>query len=633
MAWYTGAQKTVSVKDFNEEVKQLTGTLNDVTARITLAKFLRYNLGFMVYLFTKIKLEPIQELILKAMLYRDNGIIVAGRGSSKSFLLSVFALLYPIFHFNSKLCIISANFRRSRAILEECDKWINNKENFLLKQCFPDSLRKGNDIFRLKIPSPANSEVFALPLTSGSGGDGLRGTRASCVCVDEGLLITKDIQELVIRPFLTAKQDFSQESMIRAREDELIAAGVITEADRISFPKNKYHILSSASYKFEYLYELYQSIIENIENPPAVKDEKDRPSYFAIRMSYEAIPKGSFMDYTQIEAAKTSIGENSEYFKREYKALFSDASDSYFNVKKLQDCTIKVGNFPTTQIIGDKNSSYILTIDPSYSASKSSDFFAMGVYLVNFDERKITLVHTYGRAGGELKDHYDYFTFLLTQFNIIFCAIDASGTEFISGYNESVIAKDKNIKLGFIDANLDEEEPRAYIDEIKKAKNQYNQSSKTFIYAQKFHSMSIRHMNESLHNQISAEKVWFGSKCQANKQAFERYIEVKLPFKYTDKNGEKIDDNSATAEMIYEQDEWIDETKAQLGLIEVKATSQGTLQYDLPQELRRDKSVNRARRDNYTCLLMANWAAKIYFDMFFTKLEAKKTEMFAPTLI
>ena len=82
------------------------------------------------------------------------------------------------------------------------------------RQCFPlHGLRRGTDICKYEIPNPCGSEVFALPLSSG-GGEGLRGTRANAVLVDEGLLITKEIQEFIIRPFLTAKLNFQEEKEI-----------------------------------------------------------------------------------------------------------------------------------------------------------------------------------------------------------------------------------------------------------------------------------------------------------------------------------------------------------------------------------------------------------------------------------
>ena len=55
--------------------------------------------------------------------------------------------------------------------------------------------------------------------------------------------------------------------------------------------------------------------------------------------------------------------------------------------------------------------------------------------------------------------------------------------------------------------------------------------------------------------------------------------------------------------------------KKQCALIEVKSTSKGHQTFDLPTHLKRSTSPSRARRDNYTTLMLACWSLKSYFDM------------------
>jgi hypothetical protein len=44
----------------------------------------------------------------------------------------------------------------------------------------------------------------------------------------------------------------------------------------------------------------------------------------------------------------------------------------------------------------------------------------------------------------------------------------------------------------------------------------------------------------------------------------------------------------------------------------VKSTAKGTQTFDLPQHLKRSTSAHRARKDNYTTLMLANWGLKSY---------------------
>jgi hypothetical protein len=608
--WNNGNQKIVHHEDYNNVLRKFSGkTLNDIEARLTLAKFLKSNIGLTYRILTggSGELLPFQELMLRGMFCADNSLFVFGRGCGKSHIISVFCLLYPIFYPNSKIVLISANFRASRRVLLESEKITKAAKATLFASCFENEMRRGNDIFSWKLNN--GSEIHALPL---SKGDGLRGQRSSCVIVDEGLLITKDIQESIIRPFLTARQNYQEEKEIRQAEDYLIKKSVITEKDRLSFPRNKYQVFSSASYQFEYLYEMFMAYKGEITK--STIPEENPPRFFIWRMGFEALPKESFLDTTQIHAAAANGGNNTDYFKKEYQAIFTDVGNGYFNVKKLLECTIRVGEEPTVQYKGVSDYQYLLTIDSAMSSSKDSDFFAMGVYLLVPQERKFIQVHSYAKNGGDLKHHYEYLTYLLTQFNIVFVAYDATGPEFLHGYNESTIAKQRNLKLGFLTADFEDEN---YPEQLAIAKKEHSLTGRNFAYGVKFNTITVRKMNEYLQGQIEARKVWFASRICANADAFERAIQYTLPFEFKD-NFDKV---YTINEFLEDQDDWIDETKKEVSLIEVTTSQLGALRYDLPQSLKHNRSVNKPRKDLYTCLLMATYASRFYFDLMYTEIK------------
>jgi len=607
MAWTNGKQKRLKTTDFNSIVRELTDDLNDQEAQVLLAQFLRHNIGFTFELLSGIKLLPIQEIALRALILKDNGLFVAGRGVGKSFIISVFCCLYPIFFPNSKLCLISANFRGARRLFDASEKMIRGKNADLLSACFPNNPYRRPDILSWKMEN--GSEIFALPL---SNGDGLRGTRASTVLVDEGLLISEEIQTSIIQPFLTARQDYAEEARIREIENNLIKRGEMKETDRIDFPSNKYLVFSSASWQFQYLYTIFDTYKKQILKD-RLKEDKE-PSYFVMRASYEALPEESFMDRGMIQSAKNSGTENSDYFKREYKAIFTKGGDGFFDVQKLYECTVPFGQSPTIQIKGNKSSKYILAIDPSYAKTANSDHFAMAVYELLPNERRIMLAHSYGRAGASLDQHYAYLTYILQNFNIVFTIIDQSGTEFIESYNSSVIASENNMKLEMFNTEINFNKDN-YIEMIQRAKQEYNISTKHFVYPQLFSSDTNRRMNEYLQTGIVAKKVWFPAGICSNDNAYVKYANLALPVQLKD----KVNVRPLTpSEFIEEQDAWIDETINQIALIQVKATSAGTLQFDLPTKVKNDESADKARRDNYTCCLLAFNGSKYYFDIMFT---------------
>ena len=88
----------------------------DKEARISLAKFLRANLGITTELISGIKLAPYQEITLKAFFNRNFNMCIFGRGCGKSFIASVYCFLQCIFEPNSKILIAGPTFRTARNI-------------------------------------------------------------------------------------------------------------------------------------------------------------------------------------------------------------------------------------------------------------------------------------------------------------------------------------------------------------------------------------------------------------------------------------------------------------------------------------------------------------------------------------
>jgi hypothetical protein len=78
----------------------------------------------------------------------------------------------------------------------------------------------------------------------------------------------KDIVERVLMPFMSSPLDVAERIRVREIEDQMIKAGRLSEKDRTVFKNaNKMITLSSASYTFEYLFELYSIWSDIIRDP------------------------------------------------------------------------------------------------------------------------------------------------------------------------------------------------------------------------------------------------------------------------------------------------------------------------------------------------------------------------------
>ena len=593
--WYANPNSEKIANYSNSEFLKLEGSLDSKEAKVSLAKFLRGNLAFTTELISGIKLSPYQEITLRGMFNRNFSMCVWGRGCGKTFIASIFCFLQCIFEPGTKILIAGPTFRTARFIFNNLEKIIGSQGAELLSQAFSARPSKRNDQYEWLING---GSITAVPLS----GEKIRGFRASVLVLDEFLLLPEETIKTVLMPFLVAPKDMAERIKIREIEDQLIKANKMEEKDRKVFENNsKMLALSSASYTFENLYKTYRDWTNKIYKP----EEAGESSYFISQMGYEALPE-EMIDTTIIEEARSSGGTSASSFQREYCAQFTDGSDSYFSAKKMHECTIPDGESPSSLIRGQKDMKYILGIDPSFSNSPSSDFFAMSILEMDDENKQGILVHSYAVAGGDLKQHIDYLYYILTNFDIEMVCIDNAGFQFIDSCNESELFTNANLSLDFFDFNTNKEGVD-YTKEKRRARRAFNKESKKIVFKQIFGSEWLRKANEHLQACIDHKKIWFSSKTIASASEFNRQSALSVPIKHTGAEN-KLD-------LIETQDDLIYQTKKQCAMIEVKSTARGTQTFDLPQHLKRSVSANRARKDNYTTLMLANWALKCYYDI------------------
>ena len=149
---------------------------------------------------------------------------------------------------------------------------------------------------------------------------------------------------------------------------------------------------------------------------------------------------------------------------------------------------------------------------------------------------------------------------------------------------------------------------RATRGRLKGKRREYNKESGKIVFKQIFGSDWLRKANEHLQACIDHKKIWFSSKTVANPSEFNRQSALaSVPV--------NIQAPENTLDLIETQDDLVYQTKKQCALVEVKSTARGTQTFDLPQHLKRSTSANRARKDNYTTLMLANWSLKCYYDI------------------
>ena len=367
-------------------------------------------------------------------------------------------------------------------------------------------------------------------------------------------------------------------------------------------------MLSSASYKFEYMYKLYSQFNSLINK------QTDKATRCIMQFSYDCAP-GQLYDQNLLTQAKATMSQSQ--FEREFGALFTDDSSGYFKTSRMAACTIKDGDDPHVEIKGQPEDEYILAFDPSWSESESSDDFAIQVLKYNKSNGTATLVHSYAMPGTALRDHIFYFHYLIKNFNIVCIVGDYNGgVQFISAVNESQLFKSSNIKLKTIDGEFDKMD--SYKDELRVAKGQYNKKDYKYLILRKPSSDWIRRANELLQSNFDHKRIWFGSRAledSYNKQRAKKIPIGKLKFIRLADDVDKQSDGAKMIDFIEHQYDMINLTKNQCALIQITTSPQGTQTFGLPQELRRQSGPDKARKDSYSALILGSWMTKIFYDM------------------
>lgn len=599
--WYEPEKYQKNLPDVNNEFLKIKGELNDRDAKIFLAKFLRANIGLTSEIISGFRPAEYQEIILKGWFNRNFCLNVLSRGGGKSSLAAVYCYLKCIFEPNTKILIAGPTFRTARNIFTELEKIVKSPNAALLAQAFSAEPAHRNDLLSWQING---GSIVAIPLN----GEKIRGFRCNTLILDEFLLLSEDIIKNVLMPFLVAPQNIGERLQIKEIEDDMIKNGELKESDRTVYGNTAQMIaLSSASFTFENLYKTYKEWMGNIYD-----DKKRESSYFVCQLAFNALP--SYMVEKSVIEEAMSGGLENPSFLREYCAQFTDGSDGYFSAKKMQECTIPDGEQPHLKLIGDKSKKYILSIDPNLSNSQAADYFAIAVIEIDEKNPEVgTLVHNYADAGGDLKDHLNYFYYLIKAFNPVLIVSDFADGNFIPSANNSEKFINDGLDFKFIeewDSNLDGEE---YVEMIKKVKRSYNFETKRICIRQHFSVEFIRRGNEHLQGSIDYKKIWFGSRINPDASTFEKVKSSKVDLELTK--------YPSIIELIDAQDDLVFSVKKQCALIEVKTSARGHLTFELPSHLKRSKDPNRARKDNYTALMLGVWGLKIYNDMNSSKQE------------
>lgn len=196
-----------------------------------------------------------QSILIYMMDISDIFLIVASRGLGKSYLIAVYCCVRAILYPNSKIIIASATKGQSRLL-------ISQKIDKELKAKYPNLAREIEDI-----KTSANESVVIFKngstIEAVASNDNSRGYRGNILIIDEYRMVSPDVLNKVLKPFLNVLRNPKYTS----------------KKEYANYPKeeNKEIYMSSAWLKAHWSWEKFNSV---------VKDMCKGKKYFACDFDY-----------------------------------------------------------------------------------------------------------------------------------------------------------------------------------------------------------------------------------------------------------------------------------------------------------------------------------------------------------
>lgn len=568
-----------------------------------------------------IDLAPFQLVILEELWFRKYPMLIAARGSSKSFLLALYAMLRGLLFQGTKVVVCGASFRQAKVVFEYCEHmWINAP---ILRDIVGVGGRNGprRDVDRCSLIM-GDSVLIFLPTGDGQK---IRGQRANIIIVDEYATVPKEIYETVISGFGSVKASPRVGMKHAARIRVMKKMGRWTEEleqQEMNINRGTQSILAGTAYfAFNHFYEYwkeYKGVIESKGDPKKLTEVfngKIPPrfnwrNYSIIRLPVELVPEG-FMDEEHI--ARSQITSDKGIYAVEYGAVFATDTAGFFKRSLIESCIVRHDNInlmlsgvtPFYALIkGDRARKYVFGID---TASERDNFVITILELWNNHRRVVYCWSTLRERHlekvkeGTVKEK-NYFAYcarkirdLMKIFPCVHISMDSQGG---GRQIAEALHDDDKMEAG--------ELPIWEIRDPKKERWSDNQAGLHLLELVEFADAKwVSEANMGLKKDMEDKVLLFPYMDPV--QLYAANKEDKQTGRVIIKGGREIRLQDTIEDVVYE----IEQMQEELTTIEHTQTP-GTNRdhWDTPEIKRAGGKKGRLRKDRYSAVLMANMAAR-----------------------
>jgi hypothetical protein len=581
-----------------------------------------------------LKLEDFQQIMLDMLWHKKFPLVLATRGAGKTFILALYALLKALLVPGSKIVIVGAGFRQAKLVFKYIEQLYESSP--LIKEAVSHwgGPKYGSDAATLRV---GLSHIQAIPI---GDGEKIRGLRATVLIADEFSSIPEDIFDIVIEPFtavhMNPAERAAQKRFTRRLEKLGADDGLIKAIESTQGFGNQIVLSGTPSYKHNHFYKrwaVYMAFIKSRGDPKKLKraleerqlqstgrwqevDEDDVAHaetswhhYAVFQLPYTALPEG-FMEEDIIRKAKATYPAHR--FAMEYMSQFPDDTDGFIRRSWIDRATPRgPDDIPVTiELYGDPRATYVMGVDPARFNDN------LGVVVFKITDRGKEFVYCQAWDSTQFGVSAQKIREIVKRFNVSYIVMDKGGggeaiREWLCKKTDGVdpadfiwVIPDQMEK--FTGNKMGMSAPGQKILEmvdftpswISQAAHAVSanieQANVLFAdrgYAEAVYDQYLRHFSKQTINE--SEKVFL----QRDLWGMDEWEAEQV--------GPGIKPTFGVQQNI---DECINETCAIMRMVSPK----GTESFELPKLAEQPEGLDMRRRDRWSALMLANYAAKVY---------------------
>lgn len=585
-----------------------------------------------------LKLEAFQQIMLDMLWYKKFPMILATRGAGKTFMLALYALLKALLVPGSKIVIVGAGFRQAKLVFKYIEQLYEASP--LVKEAISHwgGPKYGSDAATLRV---GLSSIQAIPI---GDGEKIRGLRATVLIADEFASIPEDIFDIVIEPFtavhMNPAERAAQKRFIKRLESLGADSRLIESIEATQGFGNQVIISGTPSYKHNHFYKrwaVYMAFLKSQGDPKQLKyalEERQLAStgklteisdedvehaevswhhYAVFQLPYTALPEG-FMEEDIIRKAKATYPAHR--FAMEYLSQFPDDTDGFIRRSWIERATPQPPeDIPVDiELYGNPRHTYVMGVDPARFNDN------LGVVVFKITDRGRELVYCQAWDRTQFSISAQRIREIVNRFNIEYVAMDKGGG------GEEI--------REWLCKKVDDVDPADFIWVIPDQMEKYT-GDKTGMAAPgrkilemvDFTNAWISQAAHGVESNIQQCYVLFPDRADPDK-VYDQYM------RHFSKDAVTEGEKEALQRDLWGLDEWeadqitaatgkktqrtfgvtqnieecINETCAIVRMVSPK----GTESFELPKLAEQPEGLDMRRRDRWSALMLANYAAKVY---------------------